>query len=118
MQDAQGDISTSGSARTSTAAHRRCYAHAMTELNQFLSIGLMNGGTGEKSSLDGTNLLRLDEHPFLPLSGKPVAVLEPAFGPLDHARPGRCLCRAVGARGLDLMVLDQTRPMSKSRWCG
>ena len=26
---------------------------ALTELNQFLSIGLMGGGTGEKSSLDG-----------------------------------------------------------------
>ncbi len=32
---------------------------ALTELNQFLSLGLMGGGTGEKSSLDGTTPLRL-----------------------------------------------------------
>ena len=38
---------------------------ALTELNQFLSIGLMGGGTGEKSSLDGVTPLRLEDHPFL-----------------------------------------------------
>jgi oxazoline/thiazoline synthase len=34
---------------------------ALTELNQFLSIGLMGGGSGEKPSLDGTTPLRLLE---------------------------------------------------------
>ncbi len=83
----------------------------LTELNQFLSIGLMNGGTGEKSSLDGTNPLRLDEHPFLLPSGKPVAVPEPAFGPLATTRDQVDACVAVARRaGLDFMVLDQTRP--------
>jgi len=38
---------------------------ALTELNQFLSIGLMGGGSGEKSSLDGDTPLRLEDHPFL-----------------------------------------------------
>ena len=37
----------------------------LTELNQFLSLGLMGGGTGEKSSLDGIIPLRLADHPFL-----------------------------------------------------
>ena len=37
----------------------------LTELNQFLSIGLMGGGTGEKSSLDGVTPLRLEDYPFL-----------------------------------------------------
>ncbi|WP_245312992.1 TOMM precursor leader peptide-binding protein, partial [Bradyrhizobium macuxiense] len=32
---------------------------SLTELNQFLSIGLMGGGSGEKPSLDGVNPLRL-----------------------------------------------------------
>ena len=38
---------------------------ALTELNQFLSIGLMGGGSGEKSSLDGTTPLRLRDYPYL-----------------------------------------------------
>ena len=42
---------------------------SLTELNQFLSIGLMGGGSGEKPSLDGVTPLRLEEHPFLIPSG-------------------------------------------------
>src|SRR3954453_20246031 len=38
---------------------------ALTELNQFLAIGLMGGGTGEKSSLDGTTPLHLEDQRFL-----------------------------------------------------
>ncbi len=37
----------------------------LTELNQFMSIGMMGGGTGEKPSLDGVTPLRLEEYPFL-----------------------------------------------------
>ncbi len=37
---------------------------ALTELNQFLSIGHMGGGNGDKSSLDGNTPLRLRDHPF------------------------------------------------------
>ena len=36
----------------------------LTELNQFLSIGLMGGGTGEKPSLDGITPLRLENIRF------------------------------------------------------
>ena len=42
----------------------------LTELNQFLSIGLMGGGTGEKPSLDGVTPLRLENYPFLTPSGQ------------------------------------------------
>src|SRR5262249_18782155 len=46
---------------------------AITELNQFLSIGLMDGGSGEKSSLDGVTPLRLAHHAYLtPTRGPPV----------------------------------------------
>src|SRR5271170_3506636 len=45
---------------------------ALTELNQFLSLGLMGGGTGEKSSLDGATPLRLEDHPYLTPSGNPM----------------------------------------------
>src|ERR1700734_3426707 len=45
---------------------------ALTELNQFLSIGLMGGGSGEKSSLDGTTPLRLRDYPYLTPGGDPL----------------------------------------------
>ena len=50
---------------------------ALTELNQFLSLGLIGGGTGEKSSLDGATPLRLQDHPYLTPSGNPM---QPEFG--------------------------------------
>jgi oxazoline/thiazoline synthase len=86
---------------------------ALTELNQFLAIGLMGGGTGEKSSLDGTTPLHLEEHRFLVPDGKaaiyPSAVAE--FGPLDNTRAQVDACVEIAARaGLDFLVLDQTRP--------
>ena len=58
---------------------------ALTEVNQFLSLGLMGGGTGEKSSLDGAAPLRLEDHPYLIPSGGPMAQSEfgSKFGHLD-----------------------------------
>src|SRR5580693_9022347 len=85
---------------------------ALTELNQFLSIGLMGGGSGEKSSLDGTTPLRLRDYPYLtPAGDSPVhngAGLK--FDELD-ARGQVTACVALAKRaGLDFLVLDQTRP--------
>jgi ribosomal protein S12 methylthiotransferase accessory factor len=85
---------------------------ALTELNQFLSIGLMGGGSGEKSSLDGTTPLRLRDYPYLtPAGDSPVhngAGLK--FDQLD-ARGQVTACVALAKRaGLDFLVLDQTRP--------
>ncbi len=85
----------------------------LTELNQFLSIGLMGGGSGEKSSLDGTNPLKLEEHPFLIPNGSSTAQpgSSAAFGPLDHTRAQVNACVDIARRaGLDFLVLDQTRP--------
>ena len=63
---------------------------ALTELNQFLSLGLMGGGTGEKSSLDGSTPLRLQDHPYLTPSGNPMVQAEVRLEiwPSRHARAG------------------------------
>ena len=85
---------------------------ALTELNQFLSIGLMGGGTGDKTSLDGTTPLRLQDHPFLTPSGNPA--IEPGLGAkFDHldTREQVAACVRLAKRaGLDFLVLNQTRP--------
>jgi oxazoline/thiazoline synthase len=86
---------------------------ALTELNQFLSIGLMGGGTGEKASLDGTTPLRLQDHPFLMPSGRPTVQpgFDAKFGPLDNTRDQVIACVDIADRaGLDFLVLNQTRP--------
>ena len=85
---------------------------ALTELNQFLSIGLMGGGSGEKPSLDGTTPLRLRDNPFLVPSGKAAAPPETGakFGPLENTRLQAEACVEIARRaGLDFLVLDQTR---------
>jgi oxazoline/thiazoline synthase len=84
---------------------------ALTELNQFLSIGLMGGGTGEKSSLDGSTPLRLRDHLFLTPSDKPAVQygIGSKFGRLD-SRGQVTACMDIAKRGgLDFLVLDQTR---------
>lgn len=85
---------------------------SLTELNQFLSVGLMGGGTGEKPSLDGVTPLRLRDHPFLTPSSNPK--VKPASDsqlPLDNTREQVLACVEIARRaGLDFLVLDQTRP--------
>ena len=85
---------------------------ALTELSQFLSIGLMGGGSGEKPSLDGVTPLKLENYPFLLPATHPVTT--PALGidvPLDSVREQVEASVAVARRaGHDFMVLDQTRP--------
>jgi oxazoline/thiazoline synthase len=85
---------------------------ALTELNQFLSLGLMGGGTGEKSSLDGAAPLRLEDHPYLTPSGGPMAQPEfgSKFGQLDTREQVMACVSLVKQAGLDFLVLDQTRP--------
>ena len=85
---------------------------ALTELNQFLSIGLMGGGTGEKSSLDGTTPLRLQDHPYLTPSGNPLVQPDfgSKFGHLDTREQVMACVRLAKQAGLDFLVLDQTRP--------
>jgi oxazoline/thiazoline synthase len=84
----------------------------LTELNQFLAIGLMGGGTGEKPSLDGTTPLRLQDYPFLmPASTQTVKTDGDLKVPLHDTREQVEACVEIARRaGLDFLVLDQTRP--------
>jgi bacteriocin biosynthesis cyclodehydratase domain-containing protein len=85
---------------------------ALTELNQFLSIGLMGGGTGEKSSLDGSTPLHLRDHPFLTPSDNVTVqpVLGSKFGRLDSREQVNDCVNLAKREGLDFLVLNQTRP--------
>ena len=85
---------------------------ALTELNQFLSLNLMGGGTGEKSSLDGASPLRLEDHPYLTPSGGPMTQPESGskFGHLDTREQVMACVSLAKQAGLDFLVLDQTRP--------
>ena len=75
---------------------------SLTELSQFLSIGLMGGGNGDKSSLDGVTPLRLENYPFLIPAGRPNGGAETRYQrpARQRARPGRCLRRDRPARRL------------------
>ena len=100
--------------RSGSGAHfdkRIALLRTLTELNQFLSIGFMDGGTGEKPSLDGETPLHLENYPFL----TPVQNLTlPSgldFGRLDNTRDQVMACVDIARRaGLDFLVLNQTRP--------
>ena len=102
-------ISSSDPARISTSASRCCAR--LTELNQFLSIGFMEGGTGEKPSLDGDTPLFLKNYPFLTPIKNPSLPSGLDFGPLDTTRAQVNACVEIARRaGMDFLVLDQTRP--------
>jgi bacteriocin biosynthesis cyclodehydratase domain-containing protein len=84
----------------------------LTELNQFLAIGLMGGAKSDKSTLDGTTPFRLQDHLFLtPSDGSAVSSeLGSRFGDLrTHQQVSACVELAEQA-ALDFLVLDQTRP--------
>jgi oxazoline/thiazoline synthase len=109
MQNSQENIEFGSGAHFDS---RIAMLRTLTELNQFLSIGLMGGGTGEKSSLDGTTPLRLQDHSFLtPRDGPLVRPgSDSKFGRLD-TREQVIACVDIAKRaGLDFLVLDQTRP--------
>ena len=83
----------------------------LTELNQFLSIGLMGGGSGEKSSLDGVTPLRLADYPYLTPNGTVQPSSGWTAGPLDNTRQQVDACVDIARQaGLDFLVLNQTRP--------
>ena len=91
---------------------RMALLRALTELNQFLSIGVMGGGKSDKSTLDGITPLRLENYPYLTPSGdSPLqSDLGAEFGRLD-TREQVLACVDIAKRaGLDFLVLDYTRP--------
>src|SRR5579864_3146553 len=76
----------------------------LTELNQFMSIGLMNGGSGEKPSLDNVTPLELKNYPFLVPNGRPATSVIPGskFGPLTDTRKQVDACVEIARQaGLD-----------------
>jgi oxazoline/thiazoline synthase len=110
MQNGQENIEFGSGAHFDS---RIALLRALTELNQFLSIGMMGGGTGEKPSLDGITPLHLRDYPFLTPNGKPTSHPRDGtkFGPHDNTREQVETCVEIARRGgLDFLVLDQTRP--------
>jgi oxazoline/thiazoline synthase len=108
MQNSQENIEFGSGAHFDS---RIALLRALTELNQFLSIGLMGGATGEKSSLDGSTPLRLGDHPFLTPNENPA--VQPysslKFGRLDSSEQVTTCVEIAKREGLDFLVLDQTR---------
>jgi len=89
---------------------------AMTELNQFLSIGLMGGRNQNPSSQaadsDGSAPFRLQDHVYLTPSGAPVVRpdFDSTFGRLNTREQVTACVDLAKRQGLDFLVLDQTRP--------
>jgi oxazoline/thiazoline synthase len=85
---------------------------SLTEVNQFLSLGLMGLRDMGQTSNDSAGPFRLKEHPYLIPDGKPAIRphLDMKFGSLD-TREQALACVDIAKRaGLDFLVLDQTRP--------
>jgi ribosomal protein S12 methylthiotransferase accessory factor len=84
---------------------------ALTELNQFLAIGMMGGSSGEKPSLDGVTPLKLENYPFLLPATHPVVPPAPGLKLSDNSRGQVEACVEIARQaGYDFLVLDQTRP--------
>jgi oxazoline/thiazoline synthase len=82
---------------------------ALTEVNQFLSIGLMGARNAHH---DGETPFYLQDHPYLTPNGH--APVRPDynfnFGRLDKREQVMACVNIAKRHGLDFLVLDQTRP--------
>ncbi len=87
---------------------------AMTELSQFLAIGLIGGRNANPMSEephDSARPFRLQEHPYLIPSGAPVRTdFGSRFGQLDPREQVAACVELAKRAGFDFLVLDQTRP--------
>jgi len=85
---------------------------ALTELNQFLSIGLVGGRDAGASSNDGSGPFRLQDHSYLIPNGNPAIRSDfgAKFGDLDTREQVMACVDVAKQQGLDFLVLDQTRP--------
>jgi oxazoline/thiazoline synthase len=86
---------------------------ALTELNQFLSIGLMGMRDQGSLSEDGTAPWRLEEQSYLLPNGRPSMTqvdFNATFGVLDAREQVMACVNLAKREGLDFLVLDQTRP--------
>jgi ribosomal protein S12 methylthiotransferase accessory factor len=84
---------------------------ALTEVNQFLSIGLM-GARNATPRNDGATPFSLRDHAYLKPNGH--ALVRPqrdlTFGGLDKREQVMACVNIAKHHGLDFLVLDQTRP--------
>jgi ribosomal protein S12 methylthiotransferase accessory factor len=84
---------------------------ALTELNQFLAIGMMGDASGDKPTLDGVTPLKLENYPFLLPAEHPVVPPAPGLKLSENSRGQVEACVEVARQaGYDFLVLDQTRP--------
>jgi oxazoline/thiazoline synthase len=85
---------------------------ALTEVNQFLSIGLMGARKSAPSHHNGDPPFYLRDHPYLTPNGhapvRPVRDL--TFAALDKREQAMACVNLAKRHGLDFLVLDQTRP--------
>lgn len=84
---------------------------SLTELTQFMAIGMMGGASGDKPTLDGVTPLRLEDYPFLIPSDNPIVPPAPGLKVHDNTRDQVNACVEIATHaGYDFLVLDQTRP--------
>jgi bacteriocin biosynthesis cyclodehydratase domain-containing protein len=85
---------------------------SLTELNQFLSLGLTGGRDPGSANHDTSAPWNLRDHPYLTPSDEPPLRfdLNSKFGSLDNRAQVMACVNLVKQAGLDFLVLDQTRP--------
>ena len=85
---------------------------ALTELNQFLSIGLMGLRAQGPLTEGSSSPWRLQEHTYLtPNAGPSIRPdFSSRFGTLDKREQVMACVNLAKREGLDFLVLDQTRP--------
>jgi oxazoline/thiazoline synthase len=84
---------------------------ALTEVNQFLAVGLMGARNTSPTTQDGSPFY-LRDHPYL-IPSAPSQVRSDfgaEFGGLDKRAQVMACVNVVKRLGLDFLVLDQTRP--------
>jgi len=85
---------------------------AVTELNQFFSIGVMARRSAHRSGHDASSPWRFEDHPYFSPHGDPVVRPDfgSKFGTLDKREQVLACVELAKRQGLDFLVLDQTRP--------
>jgi oxazoline/thiazoline synthase len=112
MEDSQEQIEFGSGAHFDP---RIAVLRAMTELNQFLSIGLMGGRSPEALYHHGSSPpppFRLKDHPYLIPGDSSVhqPYVGSKFSELDKRDQVMACVSLAKQQGLDFLVLDQTRP--------
>jgi ribosomal protein S12 methylthiotransferase accessory factor len=84
---------------------------AMTELNQFMSIGIVGcRSAGKLWSEAGPSELKLSDQPYLVPTGMVRPIRDSSFSHLDSREQVVTCMNLANQIGLDFLVLDQTRP--------